>query len=166
RRPAALLHAHADTQLLTAGRTHDGVRATHVLAGFERQAQHYVLARLEAVRLPQRLRQLERGAHGVFSDFAARLHLERMKLEHVSVALEMVKRFETARASVQSLAGRGAEFADARRLARPAARTGDAQLRPQQPFGTRDRLRRRRDAVLAELAAAFLGDPIAGPRRR
>src|SRR5262245_56565475 len=81
-------------------------------------------------------------------------------------ALEVVEGLEAGVAAVERLAGRRTELAAARRAGRAAARTGDRRIVAPEAPDAADRVRRRRDAVRAELAAAFLAQPVAGPRRR
>ena len=80
-----------------------------------------------------------------------------------SDALEVVEGLETVCAAIVRLAGRRAEFAHALRSS--SIRSGQATMAGQQSRDSR-RLRRRRDAVVAQLFAARRADPVAGPRRR
>src|SRR5687768_3271162 len=79
-------------------------------------------------------------------------------------ALEVFERLETARALVRRLARRRTELADTLRLRGRAPRALNRRIGPQ-AARTVDRVRGRRDAVLAQFLACAVGEPVAAPRR-
>jgi hypothetical protein len=72
-----------------------------------------------------------------------------------SDALEIVEGLAAGEAAIERLAGRRAEFRNALGLARTAFGAGDLHLAEERADGA-GRLFRRRDAVVAQLLAAFL----------
>ena len=78
-------------------------------------------------------------------------------------ALEVVEWLAAVFAAVERLAGRRAKFALARGPRRSAARAGGRGIAPEQTSSAPDRMRRRRDAEFAELAATLLAQPVTRP---
>src|SRR6185436_6337101 len=85
-----------------------------------------------------------------------------MRLE----ALEVVEGLEARVAAIERLAGRGAEFALARRALGSAARAGDRGIAAPEASHAAEGFRGRCDAIFPELAAALRAQPIARPGRR
>src|SRR3954468_19715369 len=81
-----------------------------------------------------------------------------------SVALEIVERLAAALAAPQPLAGSRTKFRQQLGIAGAALRTGH-HLRAKQR-ATAVSLLRRRDAVILQLAATVVAQPVRGPGRR
>src|SRR5450631_1861764 len=109
----------------------------------------------------QRGRNRQRHAHRILRGALHRSDLEGMKTQHAILTLcirrsdtfEIFERIQALTAAVQGFAGRRTEAADALRIHRMTAWTGDG------PRGVG--IARRYDAVCRELAPAFRGYPLA-----
>ena len=161
-------NAHADAQMALVRRAADRVRAPHFLAVDRARARRCAAPARKRIRVAQLLRHFERHAQRRRSPPGAVSDGQRMVGQHAQRSQMHLKYSNGSRQLVQrysALHGVDPNSLTRSRLLRRAARTVHGRLAPQAARAV-DGFSRGRDAVLAQLLARALGEPVAGPGRR